>query len=192
MIVVDIEIHWNWLGDHLALDVANTVRVTDGVCEELLPSPSALDRWRTVEPQELPGPATFDQRDLTRFRELRDAALTVKHAAVGANPLPTRESATIDRLAEAASVRRLLTPPGARPRFRCPPRVSPMTQLLGVGAAAVIDLVGRDDLANLAVCPAPDCGQFFHRARPNQRWCSSGCGNRAGVDRHRHRRQAVG
>lgn len=186
-----MEMHWNWLGDHLALDVANTVRVTDGARSELLPTPSALDRWRTVEPEDLPGPANFGQRDLTRFRELRDAALAVMHAAVLATPLPTKDSSTIDRLAEAASVRRLLTAPGTRPRFACPNKVAPMTQLLGVGAAAVIDLVGRDDLANLAVCPAPDCGQFFHRARPNQRWCSPGCGNRARVDRHRHRRQGA-
>ena len=63
--------------------------------------------------------------------------------------------------------------------------------LAGVLAAAVVDLLAREDLANLAECVAPGCGQLFHRSRPNQRWCSPGCGNRARVDRHRHRRRST-
>lgn len=183
-----MDLNWVWLGDHLALDVANTVRVSDGERVELLDSPDALTQWHTYEPQSLPGPTRFTERDLFGFRRLRDATLAVMHAAVLEEPLPGKESLAINEFARAARATRVLSGPGTGPVFECPAEVEPMTQLLGVCAAAVIDLVGRDDLANLAVCPAPDCGQFFHRARPNQRWCSPGCGNRARVDRHRHRR----
>lgn len=183
---------WIWLGDHLALDVANTVRVVEDGRQELLRTPADLASWCDAEPESLPRPEVFSELDLAQFRQARDAALQVLHAVVLRNPPPATASRTIDDLVRRAQVSRLMSTPGQSPRFTCPAQVPPALQLAGTAAAAVVDLVGRDDLANLAVCPAPGCGQFFHRGRPNQRWCSPGCGNRARVDRHRHRRQPEG
>ncbi len=59
-------------------------------------------------------------------------------------------------------------------------------------AFAVIDLLTRPDLANLALCDAPSCGQLFHRDRPNQQWCNPACGDRVRSARHHQRRRDKG
>jgi predicted RNA-binding Zn ribbon-like protein len=182
---------WPWLGDHLALDVANTVRVDDGRQIELLSTPADLAGWFDVEPAPLPRPDVIDQDCLGRFRSVRDATLRVLHSAAKGEPLPPAAVDDVNQMVRDASVHRLLTGTiGEAEHVVAQHDLT--TALLGHAAAAVVDLIARDDLANLAVCHAPACGQFFHRARPNQRWCSPGCGNRARVDRHRHRRNGIG
>jgi predicted RNA-binding Zn ribbon-like protein len=178
---------WPWLGDHLALDVANTVLVEDGSRVELLRTPTDLAGWLDAEPAPLPRPATIDEYCLEQFRSLRDTVLQILHSAAAGTPLPAGPVAEINRVVRGTSVHRLLTGTIGEAEHVVPQQDS-TAALLGHAAAAVVDLIARDDLANLAVCHAPACGQFFHRARPNQRWCSPGCGNRARVDRHRHRR----
>ena len=178
---------WPWLGDHLALDVANTVRIEDGRRVELLATPADLVGWLDVEPAPMPRPEVVDEHCLERFRSVRDAALLILHSAVAGESLPADAVGDINDAVQAASVHRLLTTT-AHQAEHVVAQTDSMIALTGHAAAAVVDLIARDDLANLAVCHAPLCGQFFHRARPNQRWCSPGCGNRARVDRHRHRR----
>lgn len=176
---------WSWLGDHLAVDFANTVRLVAGERVELVATPDALQDWLGLVG--LGVATTVDERLRVDFVELRDAALEVLHAAHSSRDLPDRATARVNAAVLAAGTCRLLTPQSHTCRYASARGTTGLTNLLGRLAAAVVDLVARDDLANLAVCPAPLCGQFFHRARPNQRWCSAGCGNRARVDRHRHR-----
>lgn len=180
---------WGWLGDHLALDFANTVRVEDGHTLELLNTPADLMRWLELEPAPLPKVHQVSLAELEEFRMVRDAACVVLHAAAAQHPLPIEAVEVINARIQLTGVSRLLgTAPGSSVHQPVG-GVMEVRAMIGVCAAAVVDLVAREDLANLAVCHAPGCGQFFHRARPNQRWCSPGCGNRARVDRHRHRRQ---
>jgi predicted RNA-binding Zn ribbon-like protein len=183
----EVQQKWPWLGDHLALDVANTVRVEGGRRVELLTTPADLAGWLDVEPAPLPRPDVLDDHCLTRFRTVRDAALLILHSAAAGESLPADAVDEINHTVRAASVHRLLTA-NTREAEHIVAQPDSTLALTGHAAAAVVDLIARDDLANLAVCHAPACGQFFHRARPNQRWCSPGCGNRARVDRHRHRR----
>ncbi|MCT1734853.1 CGNR zinc finger domain-containing protein [Kocuria marina] len=179
--------HWGWLGDHLALDFANTVRVEDGRRVDLLNAPADLHRWLSVEPAPLPMVEAVSPTELADFRVVRDAALAVLHAAAAENTLPPGPVGVInDRVRHTGITRLLGSAPGAAVHEAADPATG-VVAVVGVCAAAVVDLVAREDLANLAVCHAPGCGQFFHRGRPNQRWCSPGCGNRARVDRHRHR-----
>jgi predicted RNA-binding Zn ribbon-like protein len=164
---------WGWLGDHLALDFANTV--------------ADLERWLRAEPAPLPVVESISPVELVEFRVARDAAVAVLHAAVTGRSLPPGPVGLINDRVRVTGVARLLgCAPGAAVHEPADP-VAGVVAVVGVCAAAVVDLVAREDLANLAVCHAPGCGQFFHRSRPNQRWCSPGCGNRARVDRHRHR-----
>jgi predicted RNA-binding Zn ribbon-like protein len=181
---------WSWLGDHLALDFANTVKVVHDERVELLATTSDLQQWLRVVPHELGAVTYVDESLRTQLVELRDAALEVLHAAHDGRHLPATATAQVNAAVVAASTCRQLTTQSRTSTYAPAPGLNQSDALIGRLAAAVVDLVARDDLANLAVCPAPLCGQFFHRARPNQRWCSAGCGNRARVDRLRHRATA--
>lgn len=181
---------WTWLGDHLALDFANTIRADDRGVAELIGTPEEFRSWTMAEPATLPrAQVTPDQ--LALLWRLRDATVELLAAAVRDEPLPGVAVQVINDAVNTGAVRRLLSA-SARETLHEPEATDPLARLMGVLAAAVVDLLGRDDLANLARCPAPACGQFFHRSRPNQRWCSPGCGNRARVDRHRHRATSMG
>lgn len=184
---VGVKTTWSWLGDHLAVDFANTVFVVDGEVVELLTDVDALQAWRDAEPVELPE-ARVDADDLTGLVALRDAAGRLLRAAARAESLPEPDVRRINEAVRVGGVKRLLTGDIGASRLDAG---SGVPALAGVLAAAVVDLLAREDLANLAECVAPGCGQLFHRSRPNQRWCSPGCGNRARVDRHRHRRRST-
>lgn len=176
---------WTWLGDHLALDFANTVRADARGVEELIDTPQEFRSWLAAEPADLPE-LKVTRATITALKALRDASVELLAAAVREEPLPSAAVQVINDAVAAGAVRRLLTP-RVRTTRHTAEADDPLARMLGVLAASVVDLLGRDDLANLARCPAPACGQFFHRSRPNMRWCSPGCGNRARVDRHRHR-----
>lgn len=178
---------WGWLGDHLALDFANTIRVEDGYQIELLNTPADLHRWLSVEPAPLPAVEAISPAELVDFRGVRDAAVAVLYAAAAGQVLPPRPVGALNDRVRATGVARLLGSSPGTAMHEAAGAATGLSAVAGVCAAAVVDLVAREDLANLAVCHAPGCGQFFHRSRPNQRWCSPGCGNRARVDRHRHR-----
>ncbi|TDO91688.1 CGNR zinc finger domain-containing protein [Enemella evansiae] len=181
---------WTWLGDHPAVDLANTIRIVDGQRVELIGTVDAFAEWADLEPAALPPARPRTEAELTRVHRLRDSAVRLLDAAVTGRELPAADVRAVNDAVRASATTRLIggrvgaTETEARDG-------TGLDGLLGVLAATVVDLLGRDHLANLAVCHADGCGQFFHRARPNQRWCSPGCGNRARVDRHRHRRRAT-
>ena len=177
---------WTWLGDHLALDFANTTQEQGGTMVDLIPTLPEFDAWRSAMGDRLPEVGEVTTSQLDDLRSLRDSALALMHAALGGHGLPEPDLAAVNEAVQSTSTFQLLV--RARKADAVAGHHEGTEALRGVLAAAVVDLLAREDLANLAVCHAPGCGQFFHRARPNQRWCSPGCGNRARVDRHRHRR----
>lgn len=178
---------WSWLGDHLALDVANTMRWRDECTRvELWNTPEDLVTWLDAEPVELPRPLDVTPEEWRSLRELRDAIVDLLQAATLDERLPEEAVRLVNEIVHETGTTRLLAGRVGEWSTR-PAATDPLAALRGHLAAAVVDLLSRDDLANLTRCHAPDCGQFFHRSRPNQRWCSPGCGNRARVDRHRHR-----
>lgn len=181
-----METTWAWLGDHLAIDFANTIKVIENSTIELIGSVEEFHDWYEAEPAQLPA-VVMTVGSLQSLRDLRDCALRLLHAALDDMPLPSDDIAAINETIEVGATLRLLGSAAGTSRLQSGSD-SGFAALAGVLAAAVVDLLAREDLANLAVCPAPSCGQLFHRARPNQLWCSPGCGNRARVDRHRHRR----
>lgn len=178
---------WIWLGDHLAVDFANTTIGLDDRREELIGTVADFREWIEAEPAWLP-PLDGDPIDLARVLELRDVTDRLLRCAALRRPLEPQDVELVNARVRAAGVSRLLTAPGAS-RLAAD---AGFPALLGVLAGAVVDLLAREDLAAIAVCEAPGCGQIFHRSRRNQRWCSPGCGNRARVDRHRHRNPAAG
>jgi predicted RNA-binding Zn ribbon-like protein len=179
---------WTWLGDHLAVDFANTTIGLDGRREELIGTIEEFRGWIEAEPVELPS-VEDGEIDVELVRAQRDATGRLLRAAALALPLPAADVAFINARVVEGGVARLLTGEAGASQLVAGRGFS---SFLGVLAGATVDLLAREDLAAVAVCEAPGCGQVFHRSRRNQRWCSPGCGNRARVDRHRHRNPASG
>lgn len=177
---------WLWLGDHLAVDFANTTLGAEPSKVELIGTVDDFIGWVDAEPMPLPHAVIADP-DLIRVLHLRDTVSRLLRAAAIGRSLPPADVEMVNLTVVAGNVARLLADAPGQSRLHAADGVD---SLLGVLAAATVDLLAREDLANIAICQAPACDQLFHRSRPNQRWCSPGCGNRARVDRHRHRQSA--
>lgn len=178
---MDDTVTWSWLGDHLAVDFANTTIGLER--DELIGTLADFRSWIDAEPVRLPD-VDDSEIDMELVRAQRDATGRLLRAAAMRNPLPASDVALINARVVEGRVARLMTGQAGESRLAAEGGFS---SLLGVLAGATVDLLAREDLAAVAVCEAPGCGQMFHRSRRNQRWCSPGCGNRARVDRHRHR-----
>jgi predicted RNA-binding Zn ribbon-like protein len=187
-----------WLGDHVAVDFVNTTIGLGEHREELIGTVDEFLGWVDAEPTWLPALAG-DRVDLSVVVKQRDATSRLLHAAaLHADLDPGDVDLINERILAAGVVRLLATGEGDGDGTVAGAGASRLaagtgfSALLGVLAAATVDLLARDDRGAIAVCEAPGCGQIFHRSRRNQRWCSPGCGNRARVDRHRHRNPAAG
>ncbi len=181
-------IRWSWLGDHLALDFANTVRRRGMRYTELITGPGALTEWLAHQHGRLSAPAPVDEELTARFRTARDPALRVLRAAAAGQPLPGAEVAAVNTALLAAPPIRVLDLAPGPPRIVRTGRVDPATQLLSDTAAAVVDLLTTPIRTDLTLCDAPGCGQLYLRARPNQQWCNPHCGTRARGQRLTDRR----
>lgn len=182
---------WSWLGDRLALDVANTVRRRGWHYTELITSPADLRVWLARERGRLAIPTQVDTVLVARFQLTRDHLLRVLRAAAGGAALPAADVQAINELAAAAPTVRLL---GTRPgqHFTRPiTRTDQGTRFCADIAAAAIDLLTGPDAATVALCDAPGCGQLYLRGRPNQQWCNPHCGTRARSQRHAERHAAL-
>jgi predicted RNA-binding Zn ribbon-like protein len=180
---------FRWLGEHLAVDLANTVMVVrDDELVDLVATSADLARWLSAEAHRLPQARRADV-DLAEFRALRDATRELLAAAARGIP-PSRRSLDHVNAASAAApvaprleqgghagLRALHEPAGGDARAR----------LLGTLARATIELVGSPEGRSLQICAAPSCGMFFLGSR---RWCCAACGNRARAARHYERVRA--
>ena len=177
-----MELGYGWLGQNLAVDLANTVIVVRPG-EELdgLTNAAELARWLELERDRL-GAAPGTKARLQDFRLLRDSVRAVLAAAAAEDELPEDAVAAVNRASAAApSVVQLRVPEGAVVESRARTRVD---AILGAVAAAAVELLGGPDRELVRVCEAPRCGLFFLAARGRQQWCSPSCGNRARVARH--------
>src|SRR6266536_2034273 len=99
---------WSWLGDRLAIDVANTVRRRGWRYLELITSPADLAAWLDHEHGRLAIPAQMDTALVSRFLLIRDQVLRVLRAAAGGAALPAADVHAINELAAAAPTTPLL------------------------------------------------------------------------------------
>lgn len=172
---------WEWLGDDLAIDFANTVKRRGHVYEELLGSAAEVAGWARRERERVPAiREEAAERRLEEIRAVRDDVFAVLRATAAGEARPRDATRRINRRLRETPVVPLLD---AAPHVDGDPDT--VTTLLALVAAATARLVDRagDDLA---LCDAPSCGQFFLRDRANRRWCGPACGNRARVARHAH------
>lgn len=120
------------------------------------------------------------------FEGLRSAVDELLEVSAGGGPLP---AAAVRRLNEASErvPRTIALDPGGGVVERDLSRSSSASALAEIARAA-ITLLGSPDRDRLRRCPS--CGDRFLASRPDRRWCSAACGNRARVARHYAKRRA--
>lgn len=159
-----MQLDYAWLGQGLALDLANTyVPAQDA---DLLDAWPERTCWQAVGDEELSA--------------LRASVTALIDARIDSQPLPPAHRARVNAASLDNPELVTLSPTGSR-HVRSP--------LIGAIARETITLIAGG--ARLARCPAPGCGMVYTRGRSQQQWCSPVCGNRARVARHANRRRAA-
>lgn len=179
---------FRWLGEPLAVDLANTVMVVrPGESVDLLETPGQLRAWLEAEGARTAGFAVEPERDLAPARTLRDAVRALLEAAAQGRALPSQAVEAVNEVSGGAPVaaRLVVAADGSR-RVELPSSGS-ADALLGAVARSAIELLARTPAGELRICGAPSCGMFYLGTR---RWCCSACGNRARAARHYGRRRA--
>lgn len=183
-----IRLTWEWIGQGPALDLADTVTISDDEETDLLALPGEYERWALAEVTAL----GWSAQDRKLLLDGREEVLAVRE--------PVR--AVLGALGDGRSV-----PKAAIGPLNQISRSAPEWTELHDGA--LVARSGADDLAvvrgryardalrwaagdagPLRRCPAPSCGMFYSPGRPQQRWCSTACGTRARVARHYRARKA--
>lgn len=184
---------WSWLGDRLALDVANTVQLRGETYVDLLPEPADLADWAAREGARLRAPVGLLRADeLAGFLRARDAIVGLLRSAADESAPPRAAVEIINAILLDTPAVRLLTPAGEVGEVHLICRRSPIDDLVSEAAFDAVELLHGPDRARLKLCPAPSCGQLYLRDRTSQRWCSDGCGNRARAARHHQRTRLAG
>jgi predicted RNA-binding Zn ribbon-like protein len=180
---------WLWEGGRPSVDFLNTLRNRELGGHETLRSPAELAGWfRTAQLSE--ERIEVGAADLTTARRLRDAIDGAVFTALRGDPIAADDIAVINTAASMASL---------APMLAVDDRGRPRAEVDGSAAAALarvaidaIALLTGDELTQLRICAAPDCGVRFVDRSParNRQWCSMRrCGNRSKARRHyaRHR-----
>jgi predicted RNA-binding Zn ribbon-like protein len=184
--------HWDWLGDHLAIDFANTMRRRGAVHCDLLVDGRDVVAWADAEGGRVPAVDAADAHlRLNEIRELRDDVLWVLFAAVRGRPLPASSAERINARARGLPTVAQLGRTAGDKEAVLGASAAPLDELLACVAAAAIELVGGPAAASLGYCDSSSCGQFFTRSRSDQRWCGTACGTRVRVARHARARRVT-
>jgi predicted RNA-binding Zn ribbon-like protein len=183
---------FRWLGEPLAIDLANTVMVIrPGVSEDLLATRRQLADWLEREHERL-GDCGFALRHLKEVRELRDCVHRLLAAAAkGRRPARPDVELVNSFSADGPIYLQLRSAAGSSPKAV---EEHASSDRLGALRAAIarstISLLGSSDRERLRICAAPSCGMFF-LSKEGQTWCCAACGNRARVARHYGRRASA-
>jgi predicted RNA-binding Zn ribbon-like protein len=176
---------WDWLGEPLAVDFANTIRRRGDAHVELLRDGGDLLAWCAGEAGRVRAPGGAEARArLAEVRAARDDVFAVLRAAAEGRTPPAAAARRVD-----ASARRHPVVPQLCGRPAVPDGLDAVDELLARVAAATIELALAGSAGGLAFCDAPSCGQLFMRERGGQVWCGAACGTRARVARHAARRR---
>ncbi len=170
---------WDWLGDVLPVDVANTVRRTGATYRDLWRDGGDVAEWCGHETGRVPELRAEEAGSrLADLRGVRDDVFAILLAVSEGEPHPPGAAGRLDALARAHPVADQL---GGVPWTGT---AEGADELIALVVHATIAFTAHPDAESLARCDAPSCGQFFLRARRNQQWCGTACGTRARVARH--------
>ena len=180
---------FRWLGEPLAIDLANTVMVVrEGESVDLLSSADEFGTWLELERPRL-GDCGFALTHLAEVKSAREDTRALLAATASGNSLPEKPLERVNAASVAAPVAlRLQIGDDGQSRLKeDPEEIESLSALLGTMARSALRLVADHEQAPLRVCNAPSCGMYFIGRR---RWCCAACGNRARAARH-YRRRAI-
>lgn len=178
---------FRWLGEPLAIDLANTVMVVrEGQSVDLLATPEDLERWLEAERSRL-GECLFAVAHLEEVHALRDAVRSLLLASAQGEAPPAAALDSVNAASRGAPVTPQLeaAKDGGLRVVEGPHDGEALAHLLGKLARSAISLLSAPDREPLHVCKAPSCGMLFLGTR---RWCCAACGNRARAARHYRRK----
>jgi predicted RNA-binding Zn ribbon-like protein len=182
-----IRVTWEWLGQGPALDLADTVTIEDGVETDLIDSPAEYARWASVEASYLPhSSARVLMRARLQLLDVRSAVRDLLGAVSAGHRPPKNAAELLNAASRSAPTWRELDP--VKLSIRDKTSADEIGEVVAAYARSAMDLVATEG-DRLRRCPAPSCGMFYVRSRPQQRWCSTQCGTRARVASHYRRRR---
>jgi len=192
------------LGEPLAVELMNTVRIDRGDVQDALSDDAAAVGWLyaigdrlgvesggSVDPAELSGGAAGEVAG--RLRGLRNAlrrlaAETTEDPRVPVtSAIPVRQDAINTLNALAPTWPELLWPTGGEPGRAFRTTGTPGELAVSLIAHQAVELFAGAQRDQLRACLAPGCLLYFVKQHPRREWCSAGCGNRARVARHYQR-----
>lgn len=193
-----------FVGNHPALDLANTLIATKGLSLEFLPDFPAFSRWLLRAKQAGADQIKLLARSLDREQEeaflagLKAYRARIKDliAEIGRKkPVPVSFiEATNQLLLEAGAVLQVETKGPKSFARTWPLDWTKPASVLGLVAEMGLQLVCDCDLSLVRECESPDCVLAFYDTTKNhkRRWCSMEvCGNRHKATLHRRKVQAA-
>jgi predicted RNA-binding Zn ribbon-like protein len=178
-----IRVTWEWLGGELALDLANTVTVSNGVEYDLLAPYGEYERW-AARASGSPALAVEEAEALigarARVLRLRESIRRVLSATAAGEPRPQASVGELNRTCRRSARWLELTRSGELCERSSADAAG---RLLAAYARSAIEIAAAAP-DSLRRCAAPSCGMFYRPRRKAQRWCSTPCGTRARVARH--------
>ncbi len=178
-----LRVTWEWLGGDAALDVANTIAVSNGVEYDLIEAYADYERWGSVAARS-PALGRDEAAALLvarpRILALRDPIRAALFATSAGDRLPNGAVDGLNRVSGAAPAWFELSRDGD---VRTRVSGTAVDRLLAIYARSAME-IAADGAARLRICPSPSCGMLYRPTRTDQRWCSTQCGTRARVARH--------
>jgi predicted RNA-binding Zn ribbon-like protein len=173
---------FRWLGEPLAIDLANTIMVVrTGESVELLDSIEALESWLEFERPRL-GDCGFIRSHRTELLAAREDVRSLFAARATGDPIKPGALEGLNVASRAAPAPpQLSVADDGELQVGAEEKVEDMPGFLGAVARSAMGLLADHDHDPLRICDAPSCGMFFVGRR---RWCCAACGNRARVARH--------
>jgi predicted RNA-binding Zn ribbon-like protein len=170
----------------LAIELANTIYVSDGVVVDGLAEPISTAAWLAAVRGRLPIGGVGGGPNQDELRAIRDVVRRVLRATVD-----QRNPSRVDIEAlNAASAR---GPSSSAVRWRPSGDPEPIVRyhsdrradiVISAIAADAIGLVAGPARTEIRSCGAPGCVLMFLKDHPRREWCSGACGNRARQARH--------
>ena len=177
----------------LAVELLSTLRHQGDELVDDLEDPGQARRWLEAHLGAQLGKATSGGEAVVRLVQLRERMRELFTAIVAGQAPPAAAVAALNQAAAQAPVTLVAhRATGGTLKIERLPATGGSAAARGEFARAALALLTDDLRGRLRLCRAPNCVLFFLQTHPRQRWCSSGCGNRARVARHyaRQRRRA--